>query len=114
MLDAGWRSAKNFKALCGGEALPSGLAQEITSTGATLWNMYGPTETTIWSAARKVTEEASASASGNESLGIGIDNTLLYVLDSSFNLVGTGCIGELWIGGVGLAQGYWQQPLQTA
>ena len=114
MLDAGWRSAKNFKALCGGEALPSGLAQEITSTGATLWNMYGPTETTIWSAARKVTEEASASASGNESLGNGIDNTLLYVLDSSFNLVGTGCIGELWIGGVGLAQGYWQQPLQTA
>ena len=114
LLNAGWRSAGLFKALCGGEALPVSLAREISATGSQLWNMYGPTETTIWSAVRHVSDAAPTPASGNEPVGYAIDNTYLYVLSESLELVGPGCVGELWIGGRGLAEGYWDRPGQTA
>ncbi|MFK7829718.1 MAG: amino acid adenylation domain-containing protein [Congregibacter sp.] len=116
LIDAGWREGKGLKALCGGEALPVSLARAVCDTGAELWNMYGPTETTIWSAVRRVDSltECRPSASGNEAIGFGIDNTALYVLDHRGELVAAGAVGELWIGGSGLARGYWQRPGQTA
>ncbi len=58
LLDAGWQGGGGLKALCGGEALPPKLAGEIAARAGSLWNLYGPTETTIWSATRLVGAEA--------------------------------------------------------
>ena len=88
-----------FKGLCGGEALPPDLAEDLQTQGIELWNMYGPTETTIWSATDQV--------KGCQAfLGRAIAATQLYVLDSALNLAPLGVAGELYLGGVGLARGY--------
>ncbi|MDQ3032938.1 MAG: LLM class flavin-dependent oxidoreductase [Myxococcota bacterium] len=90
----------------GGEALPGTLVAEVAqATRATLTNMYGPTETTIWSS----TELATA-GEGTVSIGRPIANTQLYVLDASRQPVPIGAPGELWIGGAGVARGYWNRP----
>lgn len=101
LLEAGWRSAPGFRALCGGEALPRELANAILDAGAELWNLYGPTETTIWSALCRIER-------GDEAPPIGhpIANTDLYVLDASLKPLPLGVPGELHIGGEGLARGY--------
>jgi amino acid adenylation domain-containing protein len=108
LLDAGWRGRPGFKALCGGEPLPSALADELTGCGLELWNMYGPTETTIWSTV--------ASVQPGEPLTIGrpIANTSLFVLDAHLQPVPVGVAGELFIGGHGLARGYRNRPDLTA
>ena len=54
LLEAGWKPSASLKMLCGGEELPPELAAELLNNGAELWNMYGPTETTIWSAVSRV------------------------------------------------------------
>jgi thioesterase domain-containing protein/acyl carrier protein len=88
--------------LCGGEALLPDLAQDLLSRCGELWNMYGPTETTVWSTIHQVT-----SAEGIMPIGRPIANTKVYVLDAQRNLVPPGNVGELYIGGDGLARGYW-------
>lgn len=94
----------------GGEALPGALVAEVReATRATLTNMYGPTETTIWSSTEPATE-----TTGTVSIGRPIANTQLYVLDSSREPVPIGAPGELWIGGAGVARGYWDRPELTA
>jgi amino acid adenylation domain-containing protein/non-ribosomal peptide synthase protein (TIGR01720 family) len=97
----GWPQAPlgRFKGLCGGEALPDDLARDLTGLGVDLWNLYGPTETTIWSAAGRV-------AADGVDLGQPIASTVLRVLDAELNLLPAGVAGELFIGGVGLARGY--------
>jgi amino acid adenylation domain-containing protein len=107
LLDAGWSAAPGFRMLCGGEALPRDLARQLVATGGTLWNMYGPTETTIWSAVAHV-------GSGPVSLGEPIANTELHVLDRRRELAPLGVSGELHIGGSGLARGYLGRPELTA
>ncbi|MFG6449812.1 amino acid adenylation domain-containing protein [Roseateles sp. BYS180W] len=94
---------RRFKGLCGGEALPPDLADELRSVGVELWNMYGPTETTIWSAAAQV-GAASPRISGP------IAATSLRVLDAQLLPVPAGVPGELHIGGEGLARGYVGRP----
>ncbi|UJR80259.1 MupA/Atu3671 family FMN-dependent luciferase-like monooxygenase [Sandaracinus amylolyticus] len=90
----------------GGEALPGSLVAELAqATRATLTNMYGPTETTIWSST-----EVAAPVEGTVSIGKPIANTQLYVLDAARQPVPVGAPGELWIGGAGVARGYWQRP----
>jgi natural product biosynthesis luciferase-like monooxygenase protein len=91
----------------GGEALPGTLVAELAQASrATLTNMYGPTETTIWSS----TERADGQAhEGTVSIGRPIANTQLYVLDANRQPVPVGAPGELWIGGAGVARGYWQR-----
>jgi len=112
LLDAGWRSPGGFKALCGGEALPSTLSADLLAAGADLWNMYGPTETTVWSAARRiVAAEADAAV---EPIGDAIANTRLYILDAHDAPVPVGIAGELYIGGAGVAIGYHARPELTA
>jgi amino acid adenylation domain-containing protein/natural product biosynthesis luciferase-like monooxygenase protein len=105
-LDSGELPA-GLKILCGGEHLPEDLATELTARATAVWNVYGPTETTIWS---------SACHLGPRSEGIGrpIDNTQLYVLDADLQPVPTGAVGELYIGGTGLARGYLNRPGLTA
>jgi amino acid adenylation domain-containing protein len=109
VLDAGCILDNRLKLLCGGEALPRELAERLVETGAELWNMYGPTETTIWSAMDKV-------ASGNAPVSIGrpIGNTQIYLLDSNMRTVPVGVAGELCIGGDGIARGYFNRGDLTA
>ncbi len=101
LLDSDWRAPAGMRALCGGEPLPVALADRLVESGLELWNMYGPTETTIWSTCTRV-------ETVGESLTIGrpIGNTTLYVLDHGLQPVPVGVAGELWIGGDGLARGY--------
>src|SRR5262249_11106641 len=100
---------RNFKILCGGEVLSRPVADQLLEGGASLWNLYGPTETTIWSTIIEV-------QSGEESVPIGrpIANTETYVLDAHSQPVPIGVHGELYIGGDGLAQGYLNRPELTA
>jgi len=108
LLAAGWRGDGRLTVLCGGEALPRELAARLLPRVGLLWNMYGPTETTIWSAVCKV-ERGDAI-----SIGHPIANTQLYVLDTHGQLAPIGVPGELHIGGDGLARGYLNRPELTA
>lgn len=96
--------------LLGGEALPVNLAQEIKSLNpGTLTNMYGPTETTIWSMTSAIDDPAKGIT-----IGTPIANTQVYVLDKHLNPVPTGIPGELYIGGDGVARGYLNRAELTA
>lgn len=112
LVGGGWPGNGHLRALCGGEALPSDLARELLERNVELWNMYGPTETTIWSAAHRVT--AADLARPSIPLGHPIANTQLYVLDAQLELLPVGTPGELCIGGDGLARGYLGRPDLTA
>jgi len=109
LLGAGWQGNNQLKILCGGEALPWNLANQLQQRCACLWNLYGPTETTIWSAVCRVVTE-----SGVMSIGRPIANTQFYILDRYGQLVPVGVPGELHIGGAGLARGYLNRPELTA
>lgn len=109
LLEAGWQGNPRLKMLCGGEALSWELAQQLLSRGASLWNMYGPTETTIWSAVMPL-----SATYGRVALGRPIGNTQLYVLDRQLCPVPVGVPGELYIGGTGVARGYLNRPELTA
>ena len=109
LLEAGWNGKSDLKALCGGEAMPIDLAAALLTKVAQLWNMYGPTETTIWSTTSWV-----ADATGVPPIGKPIANTRVYVLEPSGALAALGGFGELAIGGEGVARGYWNRPELTA
>jgi amino acid adenylation domain-containing protein len=96
--------------LLGGEAVPAALINHLRQvfTGE-IHNMYGPTETTIWSTTCRVEEVGSF-----VSIGRPIANTQIYMLDAELNPVPAGEIGELFIGGDGVARGYWNRPELTA
>ncbi|MUG94902.1 amino acid adenylation domain-containing protein [Scytonema sp. UIC 10036] len=111
LVTAGWQSQNSIKILCGGEALDSSLAHQLLERGQEVWNLYGPTETTIWSAALHVKYKEQQQAVS--SIGCPIANTQFYILDSHQQLVPVGVPGELHIGGVGLARGYWNRPELT-
>ena len=108
LLEAGWTGTPGFKILCGGEALPLDLANELARCGE-VWNMYGPTETTIWSATSRV-----EAGEGPVTIGPPIRNTQFYVLDNREQPVPIGVPGELFIGGEGVALGYYRNPELTA
>ncbi|HVS00902.1 MAG TPA: amino acid adenylation domain-containing protein, partial [Thermoanaerobaculia bacterium] len=109
LLDAGWGGSPRLSALCGGEALPAGLARRLAGRVAALWNLYGPTETTVWSAVHAVEP-------GREPVPVGrpIANTVIQLLDAAGGMVPAGVAGELHIGGAGLARGYRHRPDLTA
>ena len=109
LIQAGWRGDRGLRILCGGEALPRELADQLLARCGELWNMYGPTETTIWSTVYQV-----QSGEGAISIGRPIANTQIYILDSHLQPVPIGVVGELYIGGDGLARGYFKRPELTA
>jgi amino acid adenylation domain-containing protein len=104
LIDSGWSEGRGLKALCGGEALSRELADRLLGTGAELWNMYGPTETSIWSLCAKV------EPSGTVSIGQPISNTSVHILDDQLAPVPIGVYGELHIGGAGLTRAYLNRP----
>jgi amino acid adenylation domain-containing protein len=108
LIESGWNGKPDLRVLCGGEALSRALADDLSPRVKSLWNFYGPTETTIWSTAWKVVP--------NEPISIGrpLANTQLYILDSKLAPVPPGVTGELHIGGDGLARGYLGRPQLTA
>ena len=112
LLESGWPGKANLKLLCGGEALDVYLAQQLLTCGQELWNLYGPTETTIWSAALQI--ESSMLKDGIVPIGQPIANTQFYILDAQQNPVPIGVPGELYIGGIGLSSGYWKREGLTA
>ncbi len=109
LLDAGWSGTPGLKVLCGGEGLPQELAHRLLDRCAELWNMYGPTETTIWSSVQQIT-----SGDAEVTIGRPIANTEFYIVDPNLQPVPIGVPGELLIGGDGLAHGYRNRPELTA
>jgi acyl-CoA synthetase (AMP-forming)/AMP-acid ligase II len=103
LLDDGWPGRLRV-ALAGGEDLPRAVADGLLDRCDTLWNMYGPTETTVWSTAHRVVERE-----GPVPIGRPILNTNVYVLDDQRRPVPQGMPGEVWIGGAGVALGYWNR-----
>ena len=110
LLAAGWTGNSRFKVLCGGEFLSSSLADELAARCGSLWNMYGPTETTIWSSLHEIRGREAAIVP----IGRPIGNTTMYVLDRNLQPVPVGVRGELYIGGDGVARGYLAAPQLTA
>jgi len=108
LFECGWQGDSNLKALVGGEALPPELARRLAACGS-VWNMYGPTETTIWSSSYRVDGRDER----NVPIGKPIANTSLYILDVNQQPLPPGSEGELYIGGEGLARGYFERPQLT-
>jgi len=109
LLDTGWKGCGPLKIFCGGEALSSELAGRLLERGASLWNMYGPTETTIYSVIQQIKPGDSRIVIGHP-----VANTTCYVLDQYLRRVPIGVTGALYIGGDGLARGYLNRPDLTA
>jgi len=111
MLSPSGKTRLNLTALCGGEALTEGLAACLSECATELINLYGPTETTIWSTFSRL---PAAAPRRQPSIGRPISNTRLYVLDAELEPVPIGVAGELYIAGDGLARGYLGRPGLTA
>ncbi|HEX6184593.1 MAG TPA: amino acid adenylation domain-containing protein, partial [Pyrinomonadaceae bacterium] len=109
LVESGWQGDGRLRAFTGGEALEPQLAARLLERVGELWNLYGPTETTIWSTATRLAE-----VSRTIPLGAPVANTQVYVLDEWMRPVCVGAPGELCIGGDGLARGYLKRPGLTA
>ncbi len=108
-IEAGWQGKSSFQILCGGEALSRDLANELTARSNSVWNLYGPTETTIWSTAFRVSD-----GNGPVPIGRPLANTKIYLLDATRRTVPVGVPGEIYIGGAGVARGYLNRPELSA
>lgn len=111
LINSGWSNPSKIKMLCGGEGLSTALASALLATGGTLWNVYGPTETTIWSTAHKV--QTIDKTHPLVPIGKPLANTEVYVLDQDLQPVPVGIPGSLYIAGKSLAKGYLNQPQLT-
>jgi amino acid adenylation domain-containing protein len=111
LLQAGWSGVDGLTILSGGEALQSDLAAQLFTKGRALWNLYGPTETAIYSSAA-----AYRPGSDDPAVPIGrpIANTEFYILDDHLRPLPIGVAGQLYIGGAGLTRGYLNRADLTA
>lgn len=109
LCNAGWEGNRHLKILCGGDLLSESLAAFLLNNCAELWNMYGPTETTIWSTLKRVRLPKDAA-----NIGKPIANTQIYILDQCLQPLPVGVPGEIYIGGDGLAIGYHKDAGLTA
>ena len=104
LLAAGWTPPETFRVWCGGESFPEDIAEALLKNCGDIWNLYGPTETTIWSSISRVRKPEDV-----RFIGRPIGNTQLYIVDAELNPLPIGGSGELCIGGDGLAHGYWKR-----
>ena len=109
LIEAGWKGDGHLRMLCGGEAMSPEMAARLLERGKELWNVYGPTETTVWSTADRIVD-----ASDRITIGRPIDRTQVFILDPALNVVPVGVVGEIFIGGDGLARGYRGRPDLTS
>jgi amino acid adenylation domain-containing protein len=109
LLEANWTGNSRLTILCGGEAFLPDLARRLVGRAQAVWNMYGPTESTVWSTIYPIKESLSSIPIGRP-----IANTEIHVLDDNLNPVADDVTGELYIGGDGLARGYHNRPELTA
>ncbi|OXA89998.1 non-ribosomal peptide synthetase [Flavobacterium hercynium] len=103
LFHADWQGDKRLKVLCGGDLLSETLAEKLVDNCLEIWNMYGPTETTIWSSQKKIEQPNQAS-----NIGKPINNTQFYILDQFLNPKPIGTTGAIYIAGDGLAKGYYK------
>ncbi len=108
MLVAGWDRKLPLTIFCGGEAFPKDLATQLLPKCSAIWNLYGPTETTIYSTIKQITSD------GDITIGKPVNNTQIYILDEQMNNYTDGTIGEIYIGGDGVAVGYLNRPELSA
>ncbi|QDE89543.1 hypothetical protein BHS06_11545 [Myxococcus xanthus] len=106
LLAAGWQGGDGLTAVCGGEAMPPDLADALLLRARSVWNAYGPTETTVWSTFWRVEP-------GRILVGRPIANTQIHILDPKRQSVPVGVVGEIYIGGDGVTQGYLHRPELT-
>ena len=108
LLESGWKNKTVRKILCGGEALSIDLANRLQDQCEEVWNMYGPTETTIWSSVYRLQGKDTKPLIGKP-----IDNTVMILLDENLQPVPADGTGELYIGGLGLSKGYLHREALT-
>jgi len=109
IISAGWDQPLPIRVFCGGEPMTKKLASSLLAVCTELWNMYGPTETTIYSIIKQVT-----TATEDITIGKPVNNTQVYILNEQLKPVTPGEVGEICIGGAGLARGYYNRPKLTA
>jgi amino acid adenylation domain-containing protein len=109
MLASGWDEKIPLKVFCGGEAMPKDMADKLIPKCSELWNLYGPTETTIYSTGKQITADDKIIT-----IGTPIDNTQIYILNNELKPVPNGEEGEIFIGGDGVARGYLNRPELSA
>ena len=109
LLDAGWRGNERLTVLTAGEPLLPDLAERLLDNCGSLWNLYGPTETTIYSTGQLI-ERGQAQVT----IGRPVANTRIYLLDPQMRPVPIGVAGEMYIGGAGLGRGYLNRSDLTA
>jgi len=108
LIAAGWKGSQEFKILCGGEPLPFDMAYKLTKRSSSAWNMYGPTETTIWSTCCQLTDKDVEIQVGKP-----IANTQVYIVNKDNQPNPIGVAGEMLIGGTGVTCGYLNRPNLT-
>lgn len=109
LLEAGFASRPGLKMIAAGEPLPRDLADRLLAGGGRLWNLYGPTEAAICASGSELALDGA-----EITIGRPIANTELYVLDERDRIAPPGAFGTLFIGGAGLAKGYFDRPDLTA
>ncbi|GAC13699.1 hybrid non-ribosomal peptide synthetase/type I polyketide synthase [Aliiglaciecola lipolytica] len=109
LLQCGWNAPLKLKVLCGGEPLTNALCQKLLPLVDSLWNMYGPTETCVWSSVQQINN-----ADAQITIGKPIHNTQFYIVDKNMNLLPPGIVGELIIGGTGVVRDYYKRTELTA
>lgn len=106
LLDAGWMQKHTINTICcGGEPLSKSLAEALLDRCSSLFNLYGPTETTVWSSIKKVSKRDDIITIGHP-----IANTQIYILNKDSKPVQVNGMGEIYIGGDGVAGGYLNRP----
>ncbi|MEM6796279.1 MAG: amino acid adenylation domain-containing protein, partial [Acidobacteriota bacterium] len=115
LLDAaGWDNPRDMKLVCGGEAMPPDLARRLQTLASEAFNVYGPTEATVWATAQRLGAPALSQDATAVPVGRPIANLEAFVVDREGRAAGVGVPGELLLGGAGLARGYAGRPGLTA
>ena len=109
LLEAGWRGHDRLKIFCGAESLTRELADQLLDRSRELWNLYGPTESSIWTTVCKVER-----GDGPIAIGRPVANTQVYLLDKNLKPVPIGVSGELHVASIGMARGYLNRPELTS
>ncbi len=109
LVESGWTGGKDIRIITGGEALSFALGEKLIEYSGTIWNMYGPTESTVYSTYNQVKSREDI-----PSIGVPVSNMSAYILDDNLQLLPVGVAGILYVGGVGIARGYFNRADLTS